>query len=105
MSLTREEIYQLLVASKREYVQSSSDGYIIGMCKAIDHTCMKLFPHVYESYDYYYLYRLIPEFNPAYLDTSGHLNSYWWLSYDSESRLEAFDKLISLYRDGCESLD
>lgn len=89
--LTREEIYELLVAGKRMYVQSV--GEHSGMCKALDKVCELLFPQVYDFYTYDYLYQIIP----VYLDASRCLGGYWWQSGDHESRLKAFDKLIDLY--------
>lgn len=46
----------------------------------------------------------IPEFNPEFLGSvivfrnHNHMNThYWWEAYENHLRIEAFDKLISVY--------
>lgn len=94
--LTREEIYDLLVKSKIQYIQD--EHKLWGMCHALDVICCKLFPQEVSSHSYSYLQKLIPEFNPKFLNSSEtDIHSYWWFRDDKRSRLEAFDKLINLY--------
>ena len=77
---------------------SKSDKYL-GMCECIKWVC-KL------NFIKYTTLRCIPqnipEFNYLYLVSSKGMNipihDYWWDPSDKQSRLEAFDKLIDLYK-------
>ena len=44
------------------------------------------------------LSKLFPQFNREYLGVKATYGAYWWDPKDRKSRLEAFDKLIKLYK-------
>ena len=53
----------------------------------------------YRKYrDYESIHQLIPEFNRENLGAMlGDRNSAWWYSFDIDSRIKAFNKLIDIY--------
>lgn len=72
-----------------------SDKYI-GMCECISCVC-KLNSIKYTTL--HCIKQNIPEFNSIYLtgrDTP--VFYFWWALCDKQSRIEAFDKLINLYK-------
>lgn len=79
-----------------DYSKTSTGA--LGMCNAIDRVMSeedKLLHNIYHNDES----KWIPEFNKKFLGGTGSKKAwYWWPSYDSESRLEAFDKLINLYQ-------
>ena len=59
--------------------------------------------HINECCSYNYIQKIIPEFNPIYLDAP-YQYGYWWALGDIESRIKAFDKLIQLYKSKLKEL-
>lgn len=66
-----------------------------GMC-----TCIYIASEVLLSKPAYTinLAKLFPQFNREYLGGKAIYGTYWWHPEDRKSRLEAFDKLIKLYK-------
>ena len=93
-------IVEVLKCAKERYINKNLN---IGMCFCI-YTSMrailnKSFANDHEYLiinDYKYLNRYIPEFNPKFLNGNSK-SVYWWPLNDVESRIKAFDKLISIY--------
>lgn len=95
--LSDKVIYDILVGAKKLYC---SDALVFGMCFSIDAMASPLCPSLGYQEEYTYLYDLIPEFNPVDLNAPYKIMSgYWWPKDDQASRLRAFDKLISIYRE------
>lgn len=93
-----EKIYGILVRAKRYYINWDMSGF--GMCFFIERAATEA-GLIENSKSYEGIYGLIPEFNPTYLGGSSKV-SYWWDTSDRESRIKAFDKLISLYAEKVE---
>ena len=68
----------------------------VGMCSCIDYGFLKIGINI----SYANIRKLIPEFNLEFL-TGKFVEKdtcfYWWPSYDIESRIDAFDRLIKIY--------
>lgn len=71
----------------------------IGMCECIKCVC-ELNSIKYTTI--HCIRQNIPEFNYLYLVSSKGMDIsiyyYWWYPSDKQSRIEAFDKLINLYK-------
>lgn len=86
------------VLKKTKQFLIKSDKYI-GMCECIKCVC-------YINYIKYTTLQCIkqniPEFSYLYLvskiDMDVPVHDYWWDPSDKQSRIEAFDKLIDLYK-------
>lgn len=85
-------ILEVLKLAKERYMNRNLE---IGMCCCIHTSLCRILNKPFIS-DYEYLSKYIPEFNPEFLN--GNLKHvYWWPVTDTKSRIEAFDKLISIY--------
>ena len=85
-------IIEYIKFAKKYYLKCVNNGTYIGMCLAFNHASLND-----RYYNKHITYRLIPEFNPKFLNGNGN-EPYWWLLKDSKSRINAFDKLINLYK-------
>ena len=90
------EIIDVLLYAKHFYVlctkRDNLDSFP-GMCYCI---YKAIFHYTGMHISYTDLIYYIPEFNVKFL--GGNPESvYWWPSYDTESRIKAFDKLIKIY--------
>lgn len=73
------------------------DPLAYGMCYCIRSATDKLYNEW--LLDYWDINKIIPEFNPQWLNTSIRIiNGYWWNIHDKQARIDAFDKLINHYR-------
>lgn len=94
--MERKDILNVLQKAKADYIEleiaSGPNG--CGMCYYID--CHIMLTNLFVSSDYTYIKNIIPEFNREFLN-SDSTNIYWWPVDDIESRIKAFDKLITIY--------
>ena len=85
-------IIEYIKLAKKYYLKCINDGTYIGMCLAFNHASLNK-----RYYNKDITYRLIPEFNSKFLN--GNCNEpYWWILKDSKSRIDAFNKLIKVYK-------
>lgn len=93
--MKRERILKILLNAKNRYIHDTH-RCDFGMCRYLDAE-MTLEAKEFEVENRYrYIQRIIPEFNAEFLGgDSGE--TYWWERSDSESRIKAFDKLITIY--------
>lgn len=85
-------IIEYIKFAKKYYLKCINDGTYIGMCLAFNHANLNK-----RYYNKHITYRLIPEFNSKFLNGNGN-EPYWWPLKDSKSRINAFDKLIKVYK-------
>ena len=88
-----KEIIKWIKSAKKYYIDTSHIYPTGGMCFAFNQTANKNYKN--DTYDY--IRNIIPEFNPIYLNVPSKMG-YWWNFSDYKSRIEAFDKLINLYK-------
>ena len=115
----RITVLELLQLSKKFYTNAIEKNTHYGMCYCIKESLSvlidKYITDCNKRLDMLHnmclsnrvpIIRYIPEFNPTFLeaylkklDSGAYVayDSYWWNLHDSESRLYAFDKLISIY--------
>lgn len=106
------QVIELLKEAKSFYIEKLSKGTHVGMC-----WCIKIIANEHKSRSeqsnkghvpYNSIVAQIPEFNPEFLEVTNlekfKKNTYlqvglefWWDIMDSDSRINAFDKLIKLY--------
>ena len=93
MKLTNFQILKILIRAKRTY--KTKEGIGAGMCAHIS----KAIYHLHEKIVYYSdIILFIPEFTCEYLNNGKKLPSgYWWYTFDKNSRIKAFNKLIRIY--------
>lgn len=96
----RKELKRLelcLEVIKNAKIYYTREGFNDGMCNAFIMTLYNM--HInYMPYGQW-LGINIPEFNPKYLTGLGaSYSEYWWNIKDIDSRIEAFNKLINLYK-------
>ena len=95
-SRERVEIIDVLLYAKHFYIlciKENNLNLFPGMCYCI-HKALLHYTNMYVSYSD--ITRYIPEFNVRFLKGNSE-SAYWWPSYDTESRIKAFDKLIKIY--------
>lgn len=104
--LTKKQKRDILRRAKRMYIKEWSKE--VGMCYCIERagiwliqTKIGLQPSLYGFNDanYRYLQKIFPEFNS--MDLAGRYfgkYDYWWPLEDTQSRIEAFKKLIDIYQ-------
>lgn len=88
-----KEIIKWIKSAKKYYISDTYIKQYRGMCFAF-HISNK---YADKSLTYDYIQKIIPEFNPIYLNAP-YQEGYWWALGDIESRIKAFDKLIHLYK-------
>ena len=88
-----KKILKWIKFAKKFYLNDPYTNTYRGMCFAFRVTDK----YTNEFYNYSYIRKIIPEFNPIYLDAP-YQEGYWWALGDIESRIRAFDKLIHLYK-------
>lgn len=101
--MKRQEKLELIKEAKAIYEKNPDSD--CGMCRAF---FIAWYGDVELELEYpigYQIFLLIPEFNPDFLNATEICEEYdpwckfWWVRVDRESRLAAFDKLISVYED------
>ena len=92
--LSNNEIVTLLRVAKTNYIYDIENNSILeGLCYYI----IRAFHQIYDKYiTYCDIPILIPNFNPIFC--KGDNATYWWAIYDTESRINAFNKLIKYYK-------
>ena len=84
----RKTVLKDIKKAKQYYI----DGIESFMCLCFKRVNYSKY-HNYES-----IHKLIPEFTREYLGSYiDKKYTIWWLAYDKESRIKAFDKLIEIY--------
>ena len=80
----------------KEFLLKSNKHYVGGMCFCIESVCNQ---NNIKFTSTYCIKQNIPEFNSLYLaGIDEPIQEYWWDPNDKQSRIEAFDKLINLYK-------
>ena len=85
-------IIEYIKFAKKYYLKCINNGTYIGMCLAFNHASLNK-----RYYNKDITYRLIPEFNSKFLNGDSD-KAYWWPIKYTKVRLEAYDKLINLYK-------
>ena len=85
-------IIEYIEFAKKYYLKSINNGTYIGMCVAFNYAYLN---KKYCKKDMHT--GLIPEFNAKFLNGDPN-EPYWWLIKYTKPRIEAFDKLIHLYK-------
>lgn len=93
ISLTNEDKLSILEDAREEFIR---DEDIKGMCRALYRVIQR--KHSIRMWEVSPM-NIFPEFNPATLGGCDITGGFWWRENDRESRVKAFDKLISIYRE------
>lgn len=83
-----KKILKWIKSAKKCYINNAYRGMCFAFHLSSEYT---------DNLTYDYIQKIIPEFNPIYLDAP-YQKGYWWALGDIESRIKAFDKLIHLYK-------
>lgn len=99
--LTPDEIVQVLEAAKESFLYWAVKFEEQGMCNHITSQLATHLPHVPVELIRINPSLYIPEFNPVFLcGRKKEFHRYWWPQEDIDSRIQAFDKLINIYKNG-----
>lgn len=91
--LSNKEIVTLLRVAKTNYIYDIENNLPQeGLCYYIIQASYQIYNRFITCYD---IPILIPNFNPIFC--KGDNATYWWPIYDTESRINAFNKLIEHY--------
>ena len=89
------ELYFIILAAKYYYVAQINQNINIGLCHA--------FIYVYRKIDIdissFELELKIPKFDRKFLNAKNHNGGWWWDPTDYRSRLTAFEKLLTYYKE------
>lgn len=96
MKLTNKDILCVLYTAKSKFITDrTTPNYAFGMCFYIQ-TCINF---IFNTYIYYSEIKyIIPEFIPETFGLNVEYNHLWWDTEDINSRINAFDKLIEIYK-------
>ena len=96
MKLTNEDILCVLYTAKAQFIADrNTPNYGISMCFYIQQSLKSIF----NIYVYYSKIKdIIPEFIPETFGVNIEYDFYWWNVEDVDSRINAFDKLIEIYK-------
>ena len=96
MKLTNEDILCVLYTAKSKFITDrNTHNYAPNMCFYIQDAINIIF----KTYIYYSKIKdIIPEFIPETFGVNIEYDSYWWNVEDVDSRINAFDKLIEIYK-------
>lgn len=97
MKLTNEDILYVLYTAKAQFIADrNTPNYGIGMCFYIQQSLKSIF-NIYVYYSK--IKSIIPEFVPKTFELNLENDLlWWWNAEDVDSRINAFDKLIEIYK-------
>lgn len=96
MKLNNEDILCVLYTAKSKFITDrNTHNYAFGMCFYIQN-CINFIFNIYIYYSE--IKHIIPEFIPETFGLNVEYNHLWWNSEDIDSRINAFDKLIEIYK-------
>lgn len=107
MKLTNEDILSVLYTAKSKFITDrNTHNYAPNMCFYIQ-TYINI---IFKTYIYYSKIKdIIPEFIPKTFGLNIEHNywwddTFWWNVNDIDSRINAFDKLIEIYKNKIKEL-
>lgn len=88
-------ILKCIKNAKKHFIKDRSEKNIksYGMCTYL---ALELFKRNHCDYDK--IKNIIPIFTPKFFNSKKNPYCYWWDLYDTESRINAFNKLINHYK-------
>ena len=96
MKLNNKDILSVLYKAKEQFITDKNLGnYLGGMCFYIRNSIYSIFNI---RISYFEIKYIIPEFVPETFGLNEEYSSFWWNVYDVNSRINAFDKLIKIYK-------
>ena len=96
MKVNNKDILHVLYTAKSKFITDrNTNNYAFGMCFYLQYAI----GIVFNKYLYYNdIKDLIPEFVPETFGLNVEYNKFWWDIDDIDSRINAFDKLIEIYK-------
>ncbi len=91
--MKRKKVLEILKKAKRYYLAGIREHYYKGMCYYIGKVLFK--SNV--NFAYNTIQDYIPKFTPKFCGGKPDFLGYWWDTFDTISRIKAFDKLIDYY--------
>lgn len=89
------EIYFIILIAKYYYICQIKQNNNIGLCHALVHAFSKIDIYISAFELEYY----IPKFDRKFLNAKNYNEGYWWNPTDYRSRLTAFEKLLTYYKE------
>lgn len=89
------EIYSIILIAKHYYITKINQDINIGLCHAFVYAYRQMNIDI-SSFE---LELKIPKFNRKFLNAKYHNAALWWDYSDHRSRLNAFEKLLTYYKD------
>lgn len=96
MKLNNKDILCVLYTAKAKFIADRNTyNHAFGMCFYITN-CINFIFNIYITYSE--IKNIIPEFIPETFGLNIEYNCLWWNIDDINSRINAFDKLIEIYK-------
>lgn len=96
LKLNNRDILSILYTAKAKFIiDRVRTNFSVGMCFYLQEAIDIIFNKYYHYDD---LKHLIPEFIPETFGLNVEYNKIWWDFDDIDSRINAFDKLIEIYK-------
>lgn len=89
------KIYSIILIAKTYYINTINQTVCIGLCHAFVYAYKKINIDIYSCE----LESKIPKFNRKFLNAKYKNKDWWWDPADYRSRLNAFEKLLTYYKE------
>lgn len=90
-----KELYLIILAAKHYYVSQINQNNNIGLCNAF----YVIYSRIGISMSCFELEHCIPKFDRKFLNAKYYNGGWWWDPSDHRSRLTAFEKLLTYYKE------